>query len=121
MDRVRGPVEMIRYGHDEETIYLAFEGSLDALKEPEASLLITIEENGCRCSLPMQNAEGENGARFAIGERVELALPRTLFEGHDFIHLRFEIVRGDEIIQTLPGHGALAVDMAETYAQHWFV
>ncbi len=121
MDRVRGPVEMIRYGHDGRSVYLAFEGAVASLTDGKTALLVTVEESGGRLVLPIRENSEKEGVRFAVGERMELALPPSLFEGHYTVHLRFEIVRGDEIIQTLPGYGALKINMAESYAQHWFV
>jgi len=118
MDRVRGPVEKILYGHDDERVYLAFEGKASALR---GKLLIIIEENGLQLELPIEGTFKDASTELAFGERLELSLSRGLFEGFDGVHLRFEIADGDQIIQTLPGHGALLVDMAESYAEHWFV
>jgi len=121
MDRVRGPVERILYGHDDKRIYLAFEGKTSAYGSKGNTLLVTIEENGSRLVFPMDRNKHDALTEFAHGERLELSLSRELFKGLDAIHLRFEIANGDNIIQTFPGYGSLLVNMAETYAEHWFV
>jgi len=121
MDRVRGPVEKIYYGHDDVNVYLAFDGDTDKLRAPGCTLCITVEENGNRATLPLARALQDSRIDFAFDERPELALSRQGFIGLDAFHLRFEITRGDEIIQTLPGYGSLYIDMNETYAEHWFV
>jgi alpha-amylase/alpha-mannosidase (GH57 family) len=118
MDRVRGPVEKILYGHDDEQVYLAFEGKIDALR---GVLMVTIEESGRQLTFPLQGANREKDTVFALDERLELSLSRRLFDGFDAVHLRFEIADGEAIVQTLPGFGSLLINMAEVYAEHWFV
>jgi len=121
MDRVRGPIEKIRYGHDDKAVYLAFEGDMDALTRPGTRLLVTVEENGRQIEFPTDRRVSAKAMAFAIDERMELALSRDYFSGLDAVHLRFEIASGDRIVQTLPGFGALSINMAEVYADHWFV
>jgi hypothetical protein len=69
----------------------------------------------------MKKSHDDNGTQLAIDERVELALSREHFKENSTVHLRFEIVQGEEIIQTMPGYGALFIDLDETYAKNWFV
>ena len=121
MDQVRGPIEKILYGHDDEHVYLAFEGRVAALEGSGVSLLVMIEENGARLTFPAEHGRLDGKAVYALDERLELSLSRKLFAGLDAIHLRFEITDGDRIVQTLPGYGSLQVNMGETYAEHWFV
>ncbi len=119
MDRVRGPVTMIRYGHNEAALFLAFEGNVAALSA--MTLSVTVEETSREFRLPLAGPYKVRNATLAVGERVELALWRPLFDGHRNVHLRFEIVDGEHIVQTMPGYGALVVDLEETYAHNWFV
>lgn len=121
MDRVRGPIETIRYGHDDSAVYLAFEGETDILQTAGTTFMVTVEENGKQMKFPLQKRVRNKKAEFAFSERIELSLSKKYFIGLDLFHLRFEISRGDEIIQILPGYGALRIDMNETYASHWFV
>ncbi len=121
MDRVRGPVERIRYGHDRRWVYLAFEGDVAALDPEQTRLLVFIEESGGHLDLPFGVPRDDDTVRLAFAERLEVALSRSLFAGRSRVHLRFEIVRGETIVQTLPGFGALTVDLDETYAENWFV
>jgi hypothetical protein len=37
------------------------------------------------------------------------------------LHLRFEIEQDGRIIQTLPGYGALELQLNEDYSSSWFV
>jgi len=121
MDRERGPIETICYGHDDAKVYLAFDGDMSLLQTGRHTLLVIVEENGHRLSLPLKKRVGNKQVTFAFGERIELALSGEHFIGLDAFHLRFEIIEGDKIIQTLPGYGALHIDMNESYAEHWFV
>ncbi len=121
MDRVRGPIEKIYYGHNDKTLFLAFEGSVTSLETSRLHLQVVIEETGEQLSLSMQSPYEDNETKLAVDERVELALARAHFKAHSSVHLRFEIVDGKEIVQTMPGYGALFVDLDETYAKNWFV
>lgn len=57
----------------------------------------------------------------AVDERIELALSKTHFKAYNSVHLRFEILKESEIIQIMPGYGALFIDLNETYLENWFV
>ena len=121
MDGVRGPIERILFGHDDARVYVAFEGDVASLAVEEGYLSVAIEESQRHlrfaCDRPTRGKEAE----CAFGERIELALSRSLFGGSDIVHLRFEIGVAERIVQTLPGYGTLRIDMSEDYARHWFV
>lgn len=121
MDRVRGPIEKIYYGHNDKTLFLALEGEVASLTTEAMELQIIIEETGELLSFSMQERYEDKGIELAIDERVELALSREHFKSNATVHLRIEIVQGHEIIQTMPGYGALFVDLDETYTKNWFV
>ncbi len=121
MDRVRGPIEKIHYGHDDKAVFLAFEGDMAALELSKMELQVIIEETGEHLSFSMGQLHDDEGTRLAVDERLELSLSRAHFKTNSTVHLRFEILQGSNIIQTMPGYGALFVDLDETYAENWFV
>ncbi len=121
MDRVRGPISKIYYGHNESTIFIAFEGDIASLDAASLELQVTIEETGEQLTLAMDRSSSDENIQLAVGERVELALSRSHFKAYSAVHLRFEIVEGNRIIQTMPGYGSLFIDFDETYAENWFV
>lgn len=121
MDRVRGPIEKIYYGHDEKAIYLAFEGDMSAVAMSNLHIQIITQETGEHLSFVMSESYDKDGVRLVVDERIELSLARWHFKDNARVHLRFEIIKGENIIQTMPGYGALLVDLDETYAENWFV
>lgn len=123
MDRVRGPIDMIYYGHDDQNIFLALEGNISSLEMSHLKLEIIIEETGEHFdfSFSMHTSCEKEGVRFAVDERIELAISKSHFKDCNTVHLRFEIVNKSEIIQTMPGYGALFIDLNETYTKNWFV
>jgi alpha-amylase/alpha-mannosidase (GH57 family) len=121
MDRVRGPIEIIYYGQDEKNVYLAFEGDIELLKKSDLQFQVIIEETNKSITLDMKKLSAEDGVALIIGERIELAISKWHFKDYSTIHLRFEILNKQEIIQTMPGYGALAIDLQETYDSNWFV
>ncbi len=123
MDRVRGPIEKIYYGHNDKTIFLAFEGDMASLKMLSLHLEIIIEETGEHFdfSMNIDKPYSDEETQLAIGERLELGLSKSHFKDYSAVHLRLEIVQENNIIQTMPGYGALFIDLDETYANNWFV
>ncbi len=123
MDRVRGPIDMIYYGHDDQHIFLALEGDLASLKMSHMKLEVIVEETGehFNFNFSMETPYEKDGICFAVDERIELSISKSHFKEYSTVHLRFEILKGSEIIQTMPGYGALFIDMDETYVHNWFV
>jgi len=123
MDRVRGPIEMIYYGHDDQNIFLAFEGDIASLEMSQMKLEVIVEETGehFHFHFSMDMPCEKDDIHFAVDERIELAISKAYFKDNTVVHLRFEILNENEIIQTMPGYGALFIDLDETYVQNWFV
>ena len=121
MDKVRGPIEKILYGHNDENIFIAFRGDMAPFSDPLMQLRVIIEETGEDVILPMQRSNEVNGIQCVIDTEIELSIPRTHFPKESTVHLHFEIVKGNDIVQALPGYGALTIDMDESYAENWFV
>ncbi len=123
MDRVRGPIDMIYYGHDDQKIYLALEGDVASLKMSHMKLEVIVEETGehFNFNFSLDTPYEKDGIRFAVDERIELSISKAHFKEYSTVHLRFEILKGSEIIQTMPGYGALFIDLDETYVHNWFV
>lgn len=120
MEGIRGPIDIIYYGHNETSVFIAFEGNLRDINRFNAKLQVVIEESSERLSFSMDRSYNYNGDRFAIDERIELALSRSHFNTKS-IHLRFEIIEGSRVIQTMPGNGALFIDLCENYTDNWFI
>ena len=121
MDRVRGPIEKIYYGQNNRSVFLAFEGEVLSLDISDLKLYITIEESGKKLEFDMDRRYSDDNFSLAIGERVEISLDRSYFKDYKRVHLRFEIVRGDNTIQEMPGFGSLLIDLDETYVHNWFI
>ncbi|WP_295056061.1 glycoside hydrolase family 57 protein [Sulfuricurvum sp.] len=121
MDRVRGPIDTLYYGHDKKAIYIAFEGDISALNRHGLKLLVILEESGEHFEFDLETLAAEENDIVAINERLEIALSRLHFGTLRLFHLRFELVSGTQILQTMPGNGALCIDLNEHYAANWFV
>lgn len=121
MDRIRGPIEKIYYGHNDSTIFIAFEGDITSLNTTSSVLQVTIEETGEHLAFAMDRPRSDKKAQIAVSERIELALAQENFKAYRSVHLRFEILEGKHIVQVMPGYGALFVDLDEIYDNNWFV
>jgi len=128
MDRVRGPIETIRFGHNEKQFFCAFVGDISALQHCD-KLHIIIEPFQTRFEIPFATLcntkkylTESNGVKLevACGTWLELSLDFSALDAKE-IQLRFEIERDGIITQTLPGYGELEVDLKTTYAENWFV
>ena len=121
MNRTRGAVEKIYYGQNDTGIFFAFEGDIISLDVSDLKLFITIEETGKKLEFDMNQAYCEERFCMAIADRVEISLDKSHFEDHKTIHFRFEIMRGEKIVQEMPGFGSLLVELDETYTSNWFI
>jgi alpha-amylase/alpha-mannosidase (GH57 family) len=121
MDKVRGPIEKILYGQDKENIYIAFEGDMDVFKKDGFELHMIVEENEKLFSFSKLNDYKQDGITFVIDERIEMELPKVCCESSSKLHLRFEVLKVNKIIQTMPGFGALQINLDEDYATNWFI
>ncbi|MGB6020212.1 MAG: glycoside hydrolase family 57 protein [Sulfurimonadaceae bacterium] len=121
MERVRGPIEKIYYGHNDSAVFMAFEGDITSLNTASLELQVTVEETGEHLTFAMDRSRSDENAQLVVGERVELALSQEHFKAYNAVHLRFEIVEGSRIIQIMPGYGSLFIDLDEAYADNWFV
>ncbi|MFA6136581.1 MAG: glycoside hydrolase family 57 protein [Sulfurimonas sp.] len=121
MDRARGPIQTIRYGHNESMVYISFYGDIEQLKGEQSTLELIIEELSESIILQLNKNEQPFGITIGLGSSFEIAIPKTLFAKMQKVHLRFEITEDKKIIQTLPGFGALKVQLNEDYSSSWFV
>lgn len=121
MDRVRGPIDLLYYGHDKEAIYVAFEGEIAHIDRSGLKLWVILEENGAKIEFDLETMSSSENDKMALDERLEIAISRLYFGDLRLFHLRFELVRGMQILQTMPGNGALRIDLNEHYALNWFV
>jgi hypothetical protein len=121
MDRARGPIETIRYGHNERMVFLAFAGDIEQLKGENFTLKLIVEELSESITLSLNEAQQPLSIVLSLGSSLEIGLPKSLFLHRDKVHLRFEFTEDKKIIQTLPGFGALEVQLNEDYSSSWFV
>jgi len=122
MDRVRGPISQIHYGQDEQgNIYTAFQGDVSELIGSSSTLRVIIEELEKTFTMKIEEDTSESEIIMNVHELIEIYIERELFEDVDKVHLRFEIEQNGTIVQTLPGFGALAMDLNEDYGANWFI
>jgi alpha-amylase/alpha-mannosidase (GH57 family) len=128
MDRVRGPIDRIRFGENTKSLFCALEGDMPKLHTCDR-LVIIIEPIGIRfeiplqslCDTPIQQIDSQGiSIQIACNERLELGVtfapskPRT-------ISLRMEIEQDGITIQTLPGYGELEITLGSDYSENWFI
>lgn len=121
MDRARGPIDKIRYGYNDYMVYIAFDGDITSLNRKKSTLKLIIEEMPEIIDLKLNEENHHLGIMISVGESFEIALPKTTFAKMKIVHLRFEIEQDGKIIQTLPGYGALEMQLDEDYSDSWFV
>ncbi|MCX6051926.1 MAG: glycoside hydrolase family 57 protein [Campylobacterales bacterium] len=121
MDRARGPIQTIRYGHNETMVFVAFYGDIIHLEKEKITVNIIIEELSEVVSLKLNQEKYPHAIIMQVESSFEIALPKTMFAKLQKVHLRFEIEEDKKIIQTLPGFGALEVQLNEDYSSVWFI
>jgi alpha-amylase/alpha-mannosidase (GH57 family) len=118
MDRVRGPIDVIRYGFDENNIYILLNGDIKNLKgnyinisSPNLKEDIIIE---------IKNQTTKN-LSFAIHNTIEFSLSLSLFSNSPTIQLHIEIEKDKKLIQSLPSYGMLDIELDSNYIKNWFI
>ena len=116
MDRVRGPLDKIKFGFDRKYIYILFDGDIESLQESQLLIASTALPETLILSIT------KSAEYISIGKTIQLALPRALFHiKDDQITLNFEIRKDNKIIQTLPGYGLLEIEINKEYTKNWFI
>ena len=122
MDKVRGPVEKLHWGENRDALFFRLDGDMSVLRT--AKLHIYAKGDALDTSIEIDLADTPvQGDICAAADRiVEVSINKRLhFHGADTIRVRMEVVRGDEVLQVLPGVAELVVDLRENYASNWFV
>jgi alpha-amylase/alpha-mannosidase (GH57 family) len=127
MDRVRGPVNRMLYGQDEIYIFFAFDSDMDKLYQCDRLSIIiepikfneSIELSAFKDSKNEINL-GVITMNIASHQLLELRINKDSIKA-DVIQLRFEFVKNNIVVQTLPGFGELEIDTRTDYSENWFV
>ncbi len=119
MDRVRGPLHTIRFGQNATEVYLAFEGEIATLCEGVLRLIFV--DSGEVIELPLEGCAIDSEVTIAVGEMIEVALPKTILPNPDHLRLRFELIESGRLRQALPGVGLLELALDGCYSRFWFV
>jgi len=109
MDKGRGPINIIYYGFDLDSVYVAFEGKVADLTDITVDVLIEASQKPFTV-IPHRS---EN--------RLEFSMNRREFGGSASIQVRFELKSETKTLQSLPGFGFLKIDLAEDFATNWFI
>lgn len=109
MDKVRGPINIIYYGFDADTIYVAFEGNIEGIED--ISIEVFIEESEKPLNLKPHSFDN----------RLEFSFSRNDLLKRGTVHLYFELKSKDKILQSLPGFGSLKIDLTEDCTSDWFI
>jgi hypothetical protein len=123
MDRDRGVIKKILYGVDTEYLYFAFQAEPHQLITIE-EIMINIDPIGIQGSIKVKDTNetmlGHLDVLIASAQSIELRIDkRSITE--DSISIRFELLSGENVIQTLPGFGELKIDLSHDYSQNWFI
>jgi len=122
MERTRGPIAKIRFGYDEaQNLYLGFEGDVASLRTPGHRMYVIIEELDRRLGVALERGASSEAMQVSVHNSIEIMIPRSLLGERETLHLRFEIECGEQIVQTMPGFGALTVTGTIDYNANWFV
>ncbi|MDD2829492.1 MAG: glycoside hydrolase family 57 protein [Sulfuricurvum sp.] len=105
MDRLRGPVNIMYYGYDDTTLYIALEGRVS----PSYRIVADVETWGKRIDIvPL----------YKMG-RLEFGIPRESLGNSSELTLRFHLMEGETNLQSLPGFGLLNIDF--NHQSDWYI
>jgi alpha-amylase/alpha-mannosidase (GH57 family) len=109
MDRVRGPIDIIYYGYDETSLYVAFIGDIGA--KHDMQVVVIIQETDERIILEPK----------VLKSILEFSLSREHFISHKNVHVRFILLQENTTIQTMPSNGFLLLELDDNFTNDWFI
>jgi alpha-amylase/alpha-mannosidase (GH57 family) len=118
MDRVRGPIDIIRYGFDNDNIYILFDGDIEGLKNSYIDISSPNLRDNIRLEIKNYNSKNIS---LAIHNSIEFSINLSLFIHSSTIQLHFELEREKKLIQSLPSYGMLDIDLDSNYSKNWFI
>jgi len=110
MDRARGPIEIIKYGFDDDKIYILFEGNIEELQGDKILIDSKFLDENLTFNIKSKKSNF-----------LEFSINRNLFSSSSNIELHFEIKKENKIIQSLPSSGILEINLDKDYSQNWFI
>lgn len=125
MDIPKTPIKKILYGYDEQNIYFAFVPHKKAIKECEKIRIIIdpiafIEEIFISEKNYITAKNGDILYEAAYDTWLEVRVEKEAIKERK-LFFRFEVLKKDAVIQTLPGFGMLEIDTECDFSDRWFV
>jgi alpha-amylase/alpha-mannosidase (GH57 family) len=127
MDRVRGPVNKIYYGQDDENIYFAFDADISKFYDCD-KMNIIIEPIGFNHVIELNKYKNSHSVEIfndieisiSCGKWLEMRISKSHLS-EEKLQFRFELSQKNIVTQTLPGFGELELDLSTDYSENWFV
>lgn len=118
MDSSTPYVKKLLYGNDTETFNIALIGNLDTII---AKTEIEIRIDGeLYCDISFKDTLSESIMIGCVDEFVEISIPLKKIK-NDHFDLRIVLKKGEELLQNIPFHGGLTVDLFYTNRKNWFI
>jgi hypothetical protein len=118
MDSSTPYVKKILYGNDAHALYVAFIGHFGALIG-KVNIEIRLDET-VFCDIPFENTFSKK-LSMGCGEGfVEISIPLKKIASSRF-DLKIRLKKGGELLQSIPFHGVLTIDVSNRYPGHWFI
>lgn len=127
MDRVRGPIHKILYGQDATNVYFSFSSDMNKLRDCD-DMRIIIDPLGFNEHValhplkdsPLKDIFGKIEVEIVASSRLEIRIAKSAIKENN-VQFRFELSKGDTVVQTLPGFGELEIQLDTDYSENWFV
>jgi hypothetical protein len=118
MDSSTPYVKKLLYGNDEEALNIALIGNFDPII---GNAGIQIRFNGELYSdIPFENTVSDAVTISCVDEFVEISIPLKKIRKERF-NLKIVLKKGDELLQNIPFHGGLTIDLSTRNRGNWFI
>ena len=124
MDLPKTPIKKILYGYDVQNLYFAFVPHEKAIQECQ-KLRIIIDPIAFSQEIVLDQKSrtraksGDILYEAAYDTWIEVRIERYAVKAKK-LFFRFEILKDDAVVQTLPGFGMLEIDMECDFSERWF-
>lgn len=125
MDRERGPIKELLYGHDLQNIYFAFRADMNKMRTC-TSLRILISSLNFTEQISFEHSSDKTLDFFTLQVQVvvdswiKIRITQSSTTEPN-LQVRFEFSEDEMILQSVPSFGELQIDLDEEYSQNWFI
>ncbi len=118
MDSSKAYIEKIRYGYNEESMFLSFEGKIKELLESNYQMVLEVDETAFAYNI----TEGlqDDPLTIFVDSYIEIKLDRDLIKKDKF-NFRFTLYKDGNEVQSFPLYNEFTIKLEDLKLVNWYI